>query len=74
MQSSPPPDRDAIVREMYFRIESSLCDKRLDWPIGNAARKRADEVGLGLDAPTFTAGTVILRQALIAMPMTEADL
>lgn len=67
-------DRDALVREMYFRIESSLCDKRLDWSVGNEARSRADEIGFGLEADTFNAGKSILRQALIELPMTEADL
>lgn len=73
-QVAPPPERDALVREMYFRIESSLCDKRLDWPIGNEARRRADEIGFGLEAETFNAGKAILRKALAQMPMTEADL
>ena len=73
-QSVPPSDRDALVRKMYFRVESSLCDRRLDWPIGNAARWRADEVGYGLEAKTFNAGKAILREALNDMPMTAADL
>ncbi|MEP1231233.1 MAG: hypothetical protein ABJG88_11195 [Litorimonas sp.] len=73
-QSAPPSERDAIVREMYFRIESSLCDKRLDWTVGSEARKRADEVGYGLDADIFNTGKGILRDALLSLPMTEADL
>ncbi|MDB2438666.1 hypothetical protein N9W89_08130 [Hellea sp.] len=73
-EAAPTPERDAIVREMYFRIESSLCDKRLDWSVGNEARLRADEVGFGLTPKAFNAGKVILRQALTELPMTEADL
>jgi len=73
-QAAPPPERDELVREIYFRIESSLCDKRLDWSIGNKARRRADEVGFGLQPEAFNAGKDILRQALTEMPMTEADL
>ncbi len=73
-QVAPPPERDELVREMYFRIESSLCDKRLDWSVGNEARRRADEVGFGLEPEIFNAGKVILRQALTDIPMTEADL
>lgn len=73
-QSASPPERNALVEEMYFRIESSPCDKRLDWPVGLKAQKRADEIGYGLDAPQFNAGKAILRDALKDMPMTEADL
>ena len=73
-QAASAPERDALVREMYFRIESSLCDKRLDWAIGNEARRRADEVGLGLDVSEFNAGKIILRNALTQLPMTETDL
>ena len=73
-QAAPTPERGALVREMYFRIESSLCDKRLDWAIGNEARRRADEVGFGLDASAFNVGKIILREAISEMPMTEADL
>lgn len=73
-QVAPPPERDELVREMYFRIESSLCDKRLDWDVGSAARRRADEVGFGLQPEVFNAGKIILRQALNEMPMTEAEL
>jgi len=73
-QVAPPPEHDEIVREMYFRLESSLCDKRLDWPIGNEARRRADEVGFGFDPATFNTGKAILRTGLIEMPMTETDL
>lgn len=73
-QISPPPERDAIVRNMYFRIESSLCDKRLDWPIGLEAHKRAGEVGFDLMPETYRAGLQILRDALTVYPMTEADL
>ena len=73
-QAAPVSERDALVREIYFRIESSLCDKRLDWAIGNEARRRADEVGFGLDASAFNVGKIILREAISEMPMTEADL
>ena len=73
-EAAPPSERDAIVREMYFRIESALCDKRLDWSVGREARRRADEVGFGLASESFNAGKIILRQALSEKPMTEADL
>ena len=73
-QAAPVSERDALVREIYFRIESSLCDKRLDWAIGNEARRRADEAGFGLDASAFNVGKIILREAISEMPMTEANL
>lgn len=71
---APPPERDAIVRNMYFRIESACCDKRLNWPIGLEAHKRTGEVGFDLTPETYRAGLQILRDALTAYPMTEADL
>lgn len=73
-QVAPPLERDPIVRNMYFRIESALCDRRLDWPIGLEAHRRAGEVGFDLTPEIYTTGLQILRDALTAHPMTEADL
>ena len=70
----PTNERDALIRDMYFRLESGHCTKRLDWPIGITARKLAGQVGYGLNPQTYKDGLNLLREACLQNPITEADL
>jgi len=67
-------DRKALLRKLYFRARSSLCADRQVWSISDDIRTHADQVGFGLDANAINDGKRILNAALLAHPMTEAQL
>ena len=70
----PFPDRKALLRKLYFRTQSSLCNNRQVWSLSDQIRAHADRVGFNLSSETIETGKAILTQAMQAHPMTEAHL
>ena len=68
------PDRKALLRKLYFRSYSSLCENRQIWSVSDNIRIHADQIGFGLDANSINEGKRILEAALKSYPITEAHL